>query len=320
MIRSGPVLVALLLAPLPALADPPALAGTVWVASQQGARLSRIETGAAAVVGDTAVPAAPATVAAGGGRLFLSHPDGRAITVAEATTGRVLRSLPYAGQVFGLAASADGRTVFATNWSGHRVDRISAEDGRVEGSAPTGRDPAHLVLDRAGRLFVADRESAQVSVIDAARMARIATIPVGTAPFALALDPGEGRLYVGNVRSNDLTVIDTARLAAVATVPAGAMPYGIAVSPDGARVLVTNQGAGTVTVLDATTLAIAATVGVGRYPEGIVVAGEGAAARAYVANWFSDDVTVIDLARLAAVARLPVAEGPRSLVLGEGGR
>ena len=314
-IGSGSVLAALLLV----LSAAPALAGTVWVASQQGARLSRIESGTGTVAGDTAVQAAPATVAAGGGLLFVSHPDGGAITVAEAATGRVLRRLPYAGQVFGLAAAADGKAVFATNWSGHRVDRLSAQDGRVEGSAPTGRDPAHLVLDRAGRLFVADRESRQVSVIDAARMERVATIPVGEAPFALALDPSGGRLYVGNVRSNDLTVINTAALEAVATVPAGAMPYGVAVSPDGARVLVTNQGAGTVTVLDAKTLSIVATVGVGRYPEGIVIAG-GDRAKAYVANWFSDDVTVIDLESLTAVARLPVAEGPRSLALGEGGR
>lgn len=312
---SRPLLAVFLLA----LSGLSAQAGTVWVASQQGARLSRIEAGA--VAEGAAVPSAPATVAAGGRLLFLSHPDGRAVTVAEAGTGNVLRRLPYAGQVFGLAASADGETVFATDWSGHRVDRISAADGRVEGSAPTGRDPAHLVLDRAGRLFVADRESRQVSVIDAAWMERIATIPVGEAPFALALDPAEARLYVGNVRSNDLTVIDTAALKPVATVPAGAMPYGVAVSPDGARVLVTNQGAGTVTVLDAGTLAITATIGVGRYPEGIAVAGEGRAARAYVANWFSDDVSVIDLASLKAVARLPVAEGPRSLaVAAEGGR
>jgi len=86
-------------------------------------------------------------------------------------------------------------------------------------------------------------------------------------------------------------------------------------------VLVTNQGAGTVTVLDTKTLAITATIGVGRYPEGIAVAREGGAARAYVANWFSDDVSVIDLASLKAVGRLPVAEGPRSVaVAGEGDR
>ncbi len=304
MIR--PALAAL---PILLLAGLPVRATTVYVASQQGAQVTRVEAGA--VAGHATVAGAPATVAAGGGLVFLSHPDGQAITVADGATGAVLRRLPYKGQSFGLAASADGRTVFVADWSGHRVDRLSAADGTVEASAETGRDPSHIALDRAGRLYVADRESHQVSVFDAARMTRIATISVGTAPFALALSPDGRRLYVGNVRSNDLTVIDTGRLEALATVPAGAMPYGLAVSPDGARVLVTNQQAGTVTVLDAGTLTIAATVGVGRYPEGIVIEG----GRAYVANWFSDSVSVLDLATLKEVDRLSVAEGPRSLAV-----
>ncbi|MRI54188.1 YncE family protein [Methylobacterium sp. DB1607] len=304
------------LAALPALlllagppARRPAQAATVFVASQQGAQVTRVEAGA--VAGRTPVAGAPATVAAGGGSVFLTHPDGHAITVADAATGAVLRRLPYKGQAFGLAASADGKSLFVADWSGNRVDRLSAADGTVEASAETGRDPAHITLDRAGRLYVADRESHRVSVFDGARMTRLATIPVGTAPFALALSPDEGRLYVGNVRSNSLTVIDTGALKAFATVPAGAMPYGIGVSPDGARVLVTNQPAATVTVLDAGTLEIAATIGVGRYPEGIVIEG----GRAYVANWFSDSVSVLDLATLKEITRLPVAEGPRSLAV-----
>ncbi|MBB2962106.1 YncE family protein [Methylobacterium sp. R2-1] len=305
MIR--PALVALFLAP--ALAGLPVRAATVYVASQQGAQVTRVEAGA--VVGHATVAEAPATVAAGGGSVFLSHPDGHAITVTDAATGVVLRRLPYRGQAFGLAASADGRTLFVADWSGHRVDRLSAADGTVEASAETGRDPAHITLDRAGRLYVADRESHQISVFETERMTRLATISVGTAPFALALSPDERRLYVGNVRSNDLTVIDTQALKPLTTVPVGPMPYGVSVSPDGARVLVTNQQAGTVTVLDAGTLAIAATVGVGRYPEGIVIED----GRAYVANWFSDSVSVLDLATLKEVARLPVAEGPRSLAV-----
>ena len=309
MIR--PALAALILAPVLAglPAGPSARAATVYVASQQGAQVTRVE--AETVAGHTPVAGAPATVAAGGGLVFLSHPDGQAITVADAATGAVQRRLPYKGQAFGLAASADGKTLFVAGWAGHRVDRLSTADGTVEASAETGRDPAHIVLDRAGRLFVADRESHQISVFDTARMTRLATIPAGTAPFALALSPDERRLYVGNVRSNDLTVIDTEALKALATAPAGAMPYGVAVSPDGARIFVTNQHAATVTVLDAGTLAIAATVGVGRYPEGIVIEG----GRAYVANWFSDSVSVLDLATLKEVAQLQVAEGPRSLAV-----
>lgn len=288
----------------------PAQAASVFVASQTGAELARIEPGSDVVSAKTSLGPGPAVVAADAhGRLYLSHPDDNAITVVDAARNRVIARLPYRGQAFGLAADPQERSVFVADWSKARVSRLSAETGAVEGVAEVGEDPANLVIDRAGRLFVADRESHQVSVIDAGRMERITTIPVGTAPFALGLNPAEDRLYVANVRSNDLTVIDTKTLKALATVPVGTMPYGVATSADGRLVLVTNQHAGTVSVLDADSLKITHTVKVGQYPEGVVVTG----GRAFVANWFSDDVSVIDLATLAETGRIKVGEGPRTL-------
>lgn len=61
-------------------------------------------------------------------------------------------------------------SLFVGDWAGGRVTRLSASTGAVEGDCPVGKDPAGLVLDRKGRLYVADRESRQVSVIDTARM------------------------------------------------------------------------------------------------------------------------------------------------------
>lgn len=288
----------------------PASAASVFVASQGAGQLARIDTRTNTVTATAEVQAGPAAVAADDrGRLYLSHPDNGAVTIVEGGTNRVLKRLPYEGQAFGIAADPDGRFVYVGDWKAGRVSRLSTETGTLEGTVTVGKDPANLVLDRSGRLYVADRESHQVSVIDVARMERIATIPVGEAPFALGLNPAQDRLYVANVRSNDLTVIDTKALRALATVPVGAMPYGVATSADGTRILVSNQHAGTVSILDAATLKVTHTVKVGRYPEGVVVAGS----RAYVANWFSDDVSVIDLATLQETNRIHVGEGPRNL-------
>lgn len=292
---------------------PPAAAGPVYVASQAAGTLSRIEGGATTVAASIAVGQGVAQVTAGpNGRLYLSQPDHAGIDVVDGQSRAVLKRLPFTGQAFGIAASADGASLFVGDWAGGRVVRLSASTGAVEGVCPVGKDPAGLVLDRRGRLYVADRESRQVSVVDTARMERVATVPVGEGPFALGLSPSEDRLYVGNVRSGDLSVVDTRTSTVTATVKIGGMPYGVATSQDGGLVLVTNQQAGTVAVLDASSLDLKATIPVGRYPEGIAVDG----AFAYVANWFSDSVSVIDLDSLKETARIPVAEGPRSLVVG----
>lgn len=285
----------LLSAPLPAGA-------AVYVASQDGGAVTRVDRPAEAAP----VGAGPAGLAAApDGTLYLTHPDRSVITAVEAGTGRVLRRLPFAGQPFGIAVSPDGRALFVGDWQGGRLVRIDARSGAVEAEVALGPEPAGLVRDGAGRLFVAERGGDSVAVVDGATMARLARIGVGRAPFALALSPDGRRLYVGNVRSNDLTAIDTAALSALATRPAGRSPYGVAVE-DG-RILVTNQESGTVSVLDAE-LALTATIPVGRYPEGIAVAD----GRAYVANWFSDDVSVIDLTQMREVARRKVPGGPRA--------
>lgn len=296
-----------LIALLVLLAAWPAAGGGLFVVSQQGAKITRIE--ADGVAGAIAVPPAPAVVAAdAGGRLYLSHPDGKAMSVV-APEGAV-HNLSLKAQPFGLAAEPDGRRIYVGDWSGNRVLALSAE-GAVVGAAETGPDPAHLILGPPGRLYVAEREGRSVGVIDTGAMQRVGSFPVGDGPFVLAYDPARGRLYVANVRSNDMTVIDIQAGRVLATVPAGASPYGIAVTQDGTRVFVSDQHAAKVSVIDADTLAVTATVTVGPYPEGVAILG----GFAYVANWFSDNVSVIDLATLREVHRIPVAEGPRSFAV-----
>ena len=284
----------------PARADP-----AVFVTSQDGAALTRVDGAEAAPV---PVGAGPAGLAAGrDGTLYLTHPDHRAITVVEAATGRVLRRLPFAGQPFGIAVSADGRHLYVGDWQGARLVRLDAASGAPEAETALGPEPAGLVLGPDGRLYVAERGGDAVAVVDAGRMERIARLPVGRAPFALALSGDGRRLYVGNVRSNDLTAIDTGGPTVLSTRPAGRSPYGVAESEG--LILVTNQESGTVSVLDRA-LAPWGQIPVGRYPEGIAVAN----GLAYVANWFSDDVSVIDLAGMREVARRKVPGGPRAVV------
>lgn len=285
----------------------------VYVTSQGAGALVALGPGATAAGTPIPVSRSPAQVTAGpGGRLYLTHPDAGQVTILDAARGSVVRTIPVPGQPFGIAVSADGANLFVGDWSGNRVLRLSAETGALAASVAVGREPAALILDRRGMLYVADRESRQVSVVDTARMERIARVPVGEAPFALALNAAQDRLYVANVRSGDVSVVDTLTAEPKATFHVGGMPYGVAVSEDDARLLVTNQQGGTLLVLDALDGTVRATLPVGRYPEGVAVAGP----TAYVANWFSDSVSVLDLATLTETARIAVPEGPRSLVVG----
>jgi uncharacterized protein (TIGR03437 family) len=62
----------------------------------------------------------------------------------------------------------------------------------------------------------------------------LATIPVGTEPYGLALTPAATKLYVANARSNSVSVIDTANLRVTKTITnVGFEPRGIAITNGG---------------------------------------------------------------------------------------
>ena len=136
-----------------------------------------------------------------------------------------------------------------------------------------------------------------------------ATIPVGSYPLAVAVDPSTHTAYVTNAHDDTVSVIDAATRAVTATIPVGSFPYGVAVDPAAGTVYVANDSAhGTVSVIDAATRAVTATIPVGSYPFGVAV--DPAAGTVYVANYGDGTVSVIDAATRAVTATIPVGSGP----------
>ena len=105
-----------------------------------------------------------------------------------------------------------------------------------------------------------------MSVIDAATSTVTATIPVGSSPAGVAVDPTTDTVYVTNYVGGTVSVIDAATSTVTATIPVGSYPYGVAVDPSTHTVYVTNFGDGTVSVIDAATSAVTATIPVGCRP------------------------------------------------------
>ena len=145
-------------------------------------------------------------------------------------------------------------------------------------------------------------------MIDAATRAVTATIPVGSGPFGVAVDPAAGTVYVTNNGDGTVSVIDAATRAVTATIPVGSGPDGVAVDPAAGTVYVTNNGAGTVSVIDAATRAVTATIPVGSCPYGVAV--DPAAGTVYVTNYRGATVSVIDAATRAVTATIPVGPVP----------
>jgi YVTN family beta-propeller protein len=68
-------------------------------------------------------------------------------------------------------------------------------------------------------------------VIDASTRTVTATVPVGTGPWGVAVDPGTHTVYVTNISDNTVSVIDGSTRTVTAAVPVGKHPRGVAVDP-----------------------------------------------------------------------------------------
>lgn len=118
----------------------------------------------------------------------------------------------------------------------------------------------------------------------------VATVPTGSNPVAVAVNPFTNRIYVANQNSNNITVIDGWSNYTV-TVAVGAAPAAIAMNVNTNKIYVVNENSNSVTVMDGATYATA-TVNVGSLPVAIAVNPN--TNKIYTANFYSNDVTVID--------------------------
>ena len=243
------------------------------------------------------------------GRAYISNPDGPSLSAIELASGRVVAEVVLPGAVVGIATSPDGRRVYAADWYAHRLRVFDAGLAPV-GSVAVGHAPAGIAVSAAGdRIYVANRDDNDVTVIDADGLRPLARIEVGEHPFALALTPDGQRLLAANVVSNDVSVIDLAGAREIARVPVGSAPYGIAFDGDGARAraFVTNQHADSLSVIDMARLEVTATWPTAEYPEGVAWSPR----RVWVVSWMEERLQVLDDASGRPLGSVALGSNPR---------
>ena len=124
-------------------------------------------------------------------------------------------------------------------------------------------------------IYVANRGSNTVTVIDVFAFNAIKTIAVGNAPSALAANPRKNEIYVANTESNNVSVINAETNAVVSTIGVHRAPVWISVSADGKRAYVVNSGSNNVSIIDLDARKVLATVGVGVGPAKAAVSPDG---------------------------------------------
>ena len=180
------------------------------------------------------------------------------------------------------------------------------------------------------RVFVTNESSGDLTVIDAATNAVVATAPLGKRPRGIQAGPGGKFLYVAlsgspsappgvdektlpppDRSADGIGEIDAESYKVTRVIKAGNDPEQLAVSADGTRMYVANEDAGQVSVVDIPSGNVVATVKIGDEPEGVTIRPDGKVV--YVTSEEDGAVFAIDTATNKVLKRIPVGARPRSI-------
>jgi hypothetical protein len=255
-------LVGTVLTVVPATAATPA-AGT--------ASTTRLTLGDSAVVGDLVLA---------GGKLWLSH-DNQVDVLS--TSGKAITTISGLLGVRGLAASADGHTVYAALSQDSRVARIATDTATVAGSWTTRACPTGLAIG-ANRLFYSfgcDTGSSPVQgSFGSLSLADGSDGPAAIGYFAEPLIAA-GEDTVATADTSMPSALKTYSVAADGTLTAlGSGSTGraadLVVSPDGADLLLTGYGSGyRLERYTASSMAPHGSFGTGPYPAAVAFSADG---------------------------------------------
>ncbi|XAH25241.1 YncE family protein [Xylophilus sp. GW821-FHT01B05] len=165
----------------------------------------------------------------------------------------------------------DGEVAYVTNLGSHTVTRVHPHDaGQPPVPASVGGRPEGCCLSRdESILYVASRDDATLSMLNATTMEVLATVPTGEDPTRIYLSR-DGRLFVTNYGERSIGIYEPGTLRELGRVPTVHKPIALAFDPaqDLAYIPLNDN---TVARLDLQTLELQHAFDTGREPDGLVV-------------------------------------------------
>lgn len=168
-----------------------------------------------------------------------------------------------------------------TALTGVATGQPPTRDAEVLATIDVGRQPwAIAVTPDGGKLFVANRRDANVSVLDTATNKQVGTVSVGLGPVDIVTSPDGATSYVANGWAGTVSVIDNQALTTTRTIALPVSPYSLALSQDGRRLFATQPASESLAAIDTQSGVVTESVSLGRGIRNITLSPDGA--RAYI--------------------------------------
>ena len=197
-------------------------------------------------------------------RAYVSNEDGETVTVLNTRDGSVEATVPVGKRPRGLKLSRDGSVLYVAvsglpkcppsvpDAECAKLKRDLQADGiamidtatlKLRGLLKSGSDPEQFDVSHDGkRLFIANEDSARVTVLDTSGGAILGTIPVGHEPEGVRMSPNGKWVLVTSETDSTVSIIDSSSREVLKTVHVGLRPRDLAFTPDSKMAYVSGEG------------------------------------------------------------------------------
>jgi len=240
------------------------------------------------------------------------------IMVIDATKGTMLKDMEVPVMNHNAVFSPDGKEIWTSQMQMNgKVLVLDAATYAVKNTITVGMEPAEVTFSADGsKAYVANGGDDNVTVINPATKAIIATIPVGDNPVA-AWVGFDGKMYVDNEDGQSVSVIDVTTNTVVETINLGFMPGSVAHNKIKNELWVTDPVNGKLhywqwsSVQNKWLHAGVLNTAAGAHATAFTIDGN----TAYVTNQLAQSVSVIDVASHLKLKDVTVGKKPNGVVI-----
>ncbi|MGO4886775.1 YncE family protein [Anaerobacillus sp. MEB173] len=242
--------------------------------------------------------------------------QGPTIVAYDLNTLEKVEEYPVGDHPAHVSITQDGNIVIGSNSGDNTVTIIERATGEIT-RIVVGQYPHGLRISPDQQyVYVANMNSADVSIIDLKTKEEINRIPVGEGAVQTGFSHDGKYAFAGLHADNQLAIIDTEVQEVIEKVDVGVGPVQMYASYDNKYVVVANQGSeenpsNTVTVISLEDFQEVKEVTVGFGAHGIVISDD--SRYAFITNMFEETISVVDLETLEEVEKIEVGEYPNGI-------
>src|SRR5260370_15311574 len=190
--------------------------------------------------------------AAQAGTILVSNEKANSITVLDADSLEIVRTVPVGQRPRGIVLSKDRNTLFICASDDDRIEVLDLKDYMLKEPLPSGPDPETSALHPDGEhLYVSNEDDSLVSIVDIKQRRVVGEIPVGVEPEGIGISP-DGKWIVNTSETTSMAhFIDNLTNQIVANVLVDSRPRHAEWTTECVEVWVASEVGGTVSVIGA---------------------------------------------------------------------